>query len=163
MACNRLDARELPYLLGTAARHPRCERHLRHSRFTGLREDMGPREMSESPKRHGEEQANMIWLGVKQCRVSFRDADGIEHAVEVEARTLYEAVGLAIDRFCRCEHVKYEPKGLHEFTVEPREPGSQHRLTRNTFDAWLRRPAGSPADMALKTKLKEILGQATKG
>jgi hypothetical protein len=104
-----------------------------------------------------------ILLGVKLCRVSFRDADGIEHAVEVEARTLYEAVGLAIDRFCRCEHVKYEPKGLHEFTVEPREPGSQHRLTRNTFDAWLRRPAGSPADMALKTKLKEILGQATKG
>jgi hypothetical protein len=26
------------------------------------------------------------------------------------------------------------------------------------FDAWLRRSAGSPADMALKTKLKEILG-----
>jgi hypothetical protein len=89
--------------------------------------------------------------GPKQCRVSFRDADGIEHAVEVEARTLYEAVGLAIDRFRRCEHVRYEPKGLHEFTVEPREPGTQHRLTREMFDAWLRRPAGSPAEMALKT------------
>jgi hypothetical protein len=88
-------------------------------------------------------------------------SDGIEHAVEVEARTLYEAVGLAIDRFRRCEHVKYEPKGLHEFTVEPREPGTQHRLTRNTFDAWLRRPGGSPADMALKAKLKEILGDAS--
>jgi hypothetical protein len=98
---------------------------------------------------------------VKKCRVSFKDADRIEHAVEVDARTLYEAVGLAIDRFRRCEHVKYEPKGLHEFTVEPREPGTQHRLTRNTFDAWLRRPGGSPADMALKAKLKEILGDAS--
>jgi hypothetical protein len=97
-------------------------------------------------------------LGVKQRRVSFRDADGVEHAVEVEARTLYEAVGLAIDRFRRCEHVQYEPKGLHEFTVEPREPGTQHRLTRKMFDGWLRRPAGSPADMAIKTRLKEILG-----
>jgi hypothetical protein len=97
-------------------------------------------------------------LGVKQCRVSFRDADGIEHAVEVEARTLYEAVGLAIDRFRRCEHVRYQPRGLHEFTVEPREPGAQRRLTRKMFDAWLRRSAGSPADMALKTKFKEILG-----
>jgi hypothetical protein len=97
---------------------------------------------------------------VKQCRVSFRDADGIEHAVEVEARTLYEAVGIAIDRFRRCEHVQYEPKGLHEFTVEPREPGTQHRLTRKTFDAWLRRPGGSPADMALKTSLKKLLGDA---
>jgi hypothetical protein len=95
---------------------------------------------------------------VKQCRVSFKDADGIEHAVEVDARTLYEAVGLAIARFRRCEHVKYEPEGLHEFTVEPREPGTQHRLTRKTFDAWRRRSAGSPADMALRSKLKEILG-----
>jgi hypothetical protein len=40
-------------------------------------------------------------------------------------------VGLAIDRFRRCEHLKYEPKGLHEFIVESREPGAEHRLTRN--------------------------------
>jgi len=82
----------------------------------------------------------------------------IEHAVELEARTLYEAVGLAIDRFRRCEHVRYEPKGLHESMVESREPGTPYRLTRNMFDAWLCRPGGSPADVALKTKLKGILG-----
>ena len=63
----------------------------------------------------------------ERCRVAFRDSCGVEHAVEVEARTLYEAVGLAIDRFRRCEHVKYDPQGLHEFTVESREPGTQHR------------------------------------
>jgi len=97
---------------------------------------------------------------VKQCRVAFKDAEGVEHAVEVEARTLYEAVGLAIDRFRRCEHVKYEPKGLHEFIVESREPSTEHRLTRNMFDAWLGRPGGSPADVALKTKLKGLLGVA---
>lgn len=95
---------------------------------------------------------------VKRCRVSFRDWDGIEHAVELEARTLYEAVGLAIDRFRRCEHVNYDPKGLHEFIVESREPSTQHRLTRNILDAWLRRQGGSPADVALKTRLKELLG-----
>ena len=95
---------------------------------------------------------------MKRCRVSFTDSEGVEHAVELEARTLYEAVGLAIDRFRRCEHVRYEPKGLHEFIVESREPSTQHRLTRSIFDAWLRRPGGSPADVALKTKLKEILG-----
>ena len=94
---------------------------------------------------------------MKLCRVAFRDADGVEHAIEVEAGTLYEAVGLAIDRFRRSEHVKYEPKGMHEFVVESREPSAEHRLTRNTFDAWLRRPGGSPADVALKTRLKGIL------
>jgi len=96
---------------------------------------------------------------VKQCRVAFKDSDGIEHAVELEARTLYEAVGLAIARFRRCEHVKYDPQGLHEFEVDSREPGTQHRLTRNSFDAWLRRPGGSPADVALKTKLQRLLGE----
>jgi hypothetical protein len=95
---------------------------------------------------------------VKLCRVSFKDSEGIEHAVELEAKTLYEAVGLAIDRFRRCEHVSYDPKGLHEFIVESREPGTQHRLTRNTFDKWLRRPGGSPADVALNARLKELLG-----
>ncbi len=95
---------------------------------------------------------------MKNCRVSFRDSEGIEHAVELEARTLYEAVGLAIDRFRRCEHLKYEPKGLYEFVVESREPTTQHRMTRTVFDAWLRRPGGPPADVALKTRLKELLG-----
>ncbi len=99
-------------------------------------------------------------LSVKQCRVSFRDGEGIEHAVELDARTLYEAFGLAIERFPRCEHVKYDPKGLHEFVVESREPVTQHRLTRNMFDTWLRRPVGSPSDVALKTRLKSLLGGA---
>lgn len=95
---------------------------------------------------------------MKHCTVSFTDTDGIQHAVELEARTLYEAVGLAIDRFRRCEHVPYEPKGLREFLVESREPGSRHRVTRKVFDAWLQRPGGSPADVALKTRLKGLLG-----
>jgi hypothetical protein len=30
---------------------------------------------------------------------------------------------LAIDRSRRCKHVKYEPKGLHEFIVESRRSG----------------------------------------
>ena len=100
-----------------------------------------------------------IWYSapVKQCRVSFRDSDEIEHAVELEARTLYEAVGLAIDRFRRCKEVKFEPMG--EISVKSREPSIQHRLTRNQFDAWLRRPGGSPADVALKTTLTKLLGE----
>jgi hypothetical protein len=95
---------------------------------------------------------------MKRCRVSYRDSEGIEHAVELEAGSLYEAVGLAIDRFRRCEHVLDEPKGLYEFIIEPRELTTQHRLTRNMFDAWLSRPGGTPADVALKPRLKVLLG-----
>ena len=36
----------------------------------------------------------------------------------------------------------YNPRtGMHEFIVESREPSIRHRLTRNMFDAWLRRRA----------------------
>jgi len=28
----------------------------------------------------------------------------------------------------------YEPRGMHEFIVESREPRTEHRLTRNMFD-----------------------------
>lgn len=78
--------------------------------------------------------------------------------MELEARSLYEAVGLAIDRFRRCEHIKYEPKSLCEFTVEAREPATQHRLTRKVFDQWFRQSSASPADAALKSRLRAILG-----
>jgi hypothetical protein len=33
------------------------------------------------------------------CRVSYRDIKGIEHAIEVEADTLFEAVAQAVQRF----------------------------------------------------------------
>jgi hypothetical protein len=54
---------------------------------------------------------------VKQWRVSFVDSDGIEHAVGLDARSVYEAVGFAIDRFRRREQVLYDLQGMHEFTV----------------------------------------------
>jgi hypothetical protein len=88
-----------------------------------------------------EETANLISFSRgKQCCVSFKNSDGMEHSVEVEARTLYEAVGLALGRFRSCEHVKYEPAG--EISVESREPATRHQLTEKLFDAWLERPWG---------------------
>jgi hypothetical protein len=81
-------------------------------------------------------------------------------AAEEDRERVANKLGVAIDRFRRCEHVKYEPKGMHEFIVESREPSTEHRPTRNMFDSWLRRPGGSPADVALKTRLKGLLDGA---
>ena len=82
--------------------------------------------------------------------------------MELEASSLYEAVGIAIDRFRNCEHISYEPKGFCEFVVEPRELTTQHRLTRKMFDDWLRRPGGTPANVALKTRLQALIGVSPK-
>src|SRR5580698_4138518 len=82
----------------------------------------GPETSLAKPEATGEQKTKYdILTRVKRCRVSFVDGDGVEHAVELDARSLYEAVGLAIDRFRRCEHVTYGPQGMHEFIVESRE------------------------------------------
>jgi hypothetical protein len=31
-------------------------------------------------------------MGISRCRVSYLDHEGVDHAIEVEAETLYEAV-----------------------------------------------------------------------
>ena len=43
------------------------------------------------------------------------------------------------------DHANSEPRGIQEFTVEPRGPATQHSLTRGVFDEWLRRSPGSSA------------------
>jgi hypothetical protein len=94
------------------------------------KKDLNPALRRYMQGRENEQKSEYDMCPVKRCRGAFRDSDGVEHAIEVEARTLYEAVGLAIDRFRRCEHVPYDPKGMHEFIVESREPSTEHRLTR---------------------------------
>jgi hypothetical protein len=39
---------------------------------------------------------------VRVCRVSFTDTEGITHAAQVSASSLYEAAGLALAEFRRC-------------------------------------------------------------
>ena len=46
---------------------------------------------------------------MKRCRVSFVDHEGVSHSVEVDAESLYEAVGLGIARLGRAEFVRYAP------------------------------------------------------
>ena len=40
---------------------------------------------------------------VRKCIVSFRDDDGVEHAAEVTAESLYEAGALALQQFRRAD------------------------------------------------------------
>ena len=49
-------------------------------------------------------------MSISRCRVSFRDLDGLEHVIEVEAESLYEAVGLAVSEFRNDELGVSDPK-----------------------------------------------------
>jgi hypothetical protein len=93
---------------------------------------------------------------VKIARVSYTDLDGIEHAITVEARSLFHAVGIAIARF-RLSQQAGEPGSLTKFTVEPREISVLHTVTRKHFDDWLARPSGTPAETAQRDDLRILL------
>jgi hypothetical protein len=97
---------------------------------------------------------------VKICRVSYTDIDGFGHSVDVPADSLYEAVGLAIARFKRDAHIEFEPAGLVDFTVEPRDPTASHKVTRRKFDEWLSRNGGKPQEVARRGRVREALGIA---
>jgi hypothetical protein len=95
---------------------------------------------------------------VKICRVSFRGADDIEHACEVEARSLYEAIGFALARFNRCLEIEAAIPAFTELKVVSREPGTEHLVKRSAFDNWLNGRGSSPADISARNRVREAMG-----
>jgi hypothetical protein len=59
-----------------------------------------------------------------RCVVSFVDSDGIRHAVEVEAESLFEAAALAISAFRRHE---CEPAPVSKLDIEITSTVKTHR------------------------------------
>ncbi len=95
----------------------------------------------------------------KACRVSYEDAQGVEHAVEVLADSLFEGAGLGLSLLKRDGWVKQEPGPLTRILVEVREPATQHSLTVQQLKRWFDSSAVSPAERLRKAKLKELLSE----
>jgi hypothetical protein len=70
---------------------------------------------------------------VRTCVVSFTDSEGIRHAVEVAATSLYEAAALAINEFRRCGFTANAPGPATRLTVTVKTPATSHevRLSKN--------------------------------
>ena len=92
-----------------------------------------------------------------RCRVAFIDSEGTEHSVEVEAETLYDAVGLAIARFHAAPSEMLCTTPRNRFTVEVRQPTTTHTVEYTAFAKWLNEPFGQPRELAIRAKLKELL------
>ena len=50
-------------------------------------------------------------MGISPCRVSHLDKEGLDHAVEVEAESLYEAVAIAVAEFASQGEILTETRG----------------------------------------------------
>lgn len=87
------------------------------------------------------------------CGVSFVDAEGIRHTVEVEAESLFEAAVLAMRTF-KQHHC--EPGLITKLEVEIRSSVT-HTVTPKRIHEWLQGGARSPKEAVMKERLRDLL------
>ena len=90
----------------------------------------------------------------KCCRVSFADTDGIRHAVEVQADSLFEAGVLALARFRKAKLVVGTAT---RFDVAVSEPLVIHTIQLARIQDWLNSGGRTPREQAIKARLRELV------
>ncbi len=97
----------------------------------------------------------------KLCEVSFRDARGLRHTVEVSADSLYEAAALALKSFRGSGFAgELHPGGATELAVSVRSEAESHQVCVRQVETWVYGAGKTPREQALKTRLREQLGPA---
>jgi hypothetical protein len=92
--------------------------------------------------------------------VGYRDIEGIEHRVTVEAETLFEAVALAVQRFRSDNWDGHAPGPGCEFRVEvqPSAPIT-YTIPLSKVEEFARYGAvRGPQDILRRERLRELLG-----
>ncbi len=95
---------------------------------------------------------------LKACTVVIHDLNDTAHAIDVTAESLYEAIAQALAALRGHDWVGEIGRGLTEVTVKIRNPEVTHIVKVQDFENWLNRGCKSPADMILKTRLRQMLG-----
>jgi hypothetical protein len=98
-------------------------------------------------------------VALKTCKVSCFDLRGVEHAIEVSAGSVYEAVAQALRIFRDNEWVEDIGRGQTPISVKVKHPEIEHTVRVQDFERWLEITPRSPAEMALKNRLREILAK----
>jgi hypothetical protein len=92
-------------------------------------------------------------VAVRSCKVVCRDLSGRDHAVEVTAESLYEAVAQALSILRQDDWVDGIGEGLTELRVRVSQPSVEHRVRVKDFQRWLESQGRTPAECALKQRL----------
>jgi len=97
-------------------------------------------------------------MGISRCRVSFTDAEGIPHAVEVQADSLYEAVALAVAEF-RADELTALPGRMTEFIVSIQRPAIEHRIRLSQVARWAEgnNTREGPAGVTKRQRVRALL------
>ena len=81
-------------------------------------------------------------MGVRTCTVSYCDLNGVEHAVEVTADSLYEAVAQGLRVFRENDWIDEVGRGQTTISVVVRHPEVQHKVRVKEFERWLESQGG---------------------
>src|SRR5713101_2218106 len=89
-------------------------------------------------------------VGARTCTVSYCDLNGVEHAVEVTADSLYEAVAQRLRVFRENDWIDEVSRGQTTISVVVRHPEVQHKVRVKEFERWLESQGRTPAEVSLK-------------
>jgi hypothetical protein len=106
--------------------------------------------------------ANMIMGGLRRCKVSYGDLNGVEHTVEVTADSLYEAVAQGLRVFRENDWISEVGRGQATISVAVSHPEVNHKVRIQDFELWLESQGRTPAEMSLKARLRELLSEVTR-
>jgi hypothetical protein len=98
-------------------------------------------------------------MALRTCRVTCRDIDGVEYSVEVKADSLYEAVAHALRAFRDAGWASDIGHGQTRIRIVVKQPEVEHMVRVSDFEQWLQASGRSPAEMSLKTRLRQLLGR----
>jgi hypothetical protein len=93
----------------------------------------------------------------RSCRVSFTDSEALEHAVEVNAASVYEAAVLGLAEFRRCGFADATFGPATRLTVRVKQPETEHTVSVGKLQSWLDGSGKSPNEQVLKRRLREML------
>jgi hypothetical protein len=97
------------------------------------------------------------WVGLRKCKVSYSDPNGVEHTVEVTADSLYEAVAQALRVFRENDWIRALGRGRTTISVAVTYPEVQHKVHIQDFERWLESQGRTSAEMSLKARLRDLL------
>jgi hypothetical protein len=102
-------------------------------------------------------------VGLRKCRISYCDPNGVEHIVEVTADSLYEAVAQGLRAFRENDWINEVGHGQTTISVTVTHPEVEHKVRIQDFERWLESQGRTPAEMSLKARLRELLSEVTRG
>lgn len=98
-------------------------------------------------------------MAIRTCKVSYFDSHGVENTVEVRAQSLYEAVAHALRAFRENGWNDDSDRTPTALVVKIKQPEIEHKVQIRRFEDWLESAPKSPAEMALKNRLRNVLGR----